>query len=447
LNNKITVLVAEDDAQMLELIDRVLSEEGYQVIGVSDGQQAIAHFETGDFDIVLTDIKMPGVDGMEVLARAVASRLDQPIILMTAFGSIASAVEAMQEGAFHYLAKPFDLDELLEVIDSAACQIRELKSIEALQMSASHAVFPIVFRSSAMARLLAEAREVAETKATVLIVGQTGTGKELLAEAIHEMSARVGRAFVTLDSSAIPEALLESELFGHKKGSFTGAVTDKPGIIEEADCGTLFLDEVGNLALPVQAKLLRFLQNQRYRRVGEVKERSLDVRLISASNRDLRELVSRDVFRDDLFYRLSVITLEIPCLKDRREDIPPLVFHFVRKFNSASSYRVEGVRKDAMAILVDYSWPGNVLELENVLERAMILREAGLIAPCDLPDELRLVTDKSDMTERSLEEVERQHILDLLTQCDGNQSRVARILGISRRTVYRKLKSWGAIDE
>jgi DNA-binding NtrC family response regulator len=439
-------LVAEDEPEMLELIRRVLTDEGYSVLPAHSGHEALARLEEGEFDLVLTDVRMPGPDGLAILRRAMARRLAQPVILMTAFGSIASAVEAMREGAYHYLTKPFDLEELLEVVDSAASQIRQLRALKAGD-EAADPVFPIVSRSTAMSRLLVMARDIAESNATVLVQGASGTGKELLARAIHRMSRRRDEPFVAVDSTAIPESLLESELFGHRRGSFTGAIADKPGIIAQADRGTLFLDEVGNLSMTLQAKLLRFLQERRYRRVGDVSERSVDVRLLSATNRNLRAAVADGAFREDLFYRLSVITLEIPALRDRREDIPPLVYHFIRRFNAASDYRVEGVRQDAMEALADYGWPGNVRQLENVLERAVILRKAGLIQPGDLPEDVVHARRSQAADARSLEEVERDHILRLLQEFDGNQSRVARILGISRRTVYRKLRSWGIATE
>jgi DNA-binding NtrC family response regulator len=295
-----------------------------------------------------------------------------------------------------------------------------------------------------MADLLRVARDVAASNATVLITGSSGTGKELLARAIHRASRRSGGPFVPLDCSAIPEALMESEIFGHRRGAFTGAVDDRPGIIQQADRGTLFFDEVGNLALPVQSKLLRFLQERRFRRVGEVEERSVDVRVISATNQDLTALATRGLFRHDLYYRLSVIPLRLPDLADRREDIAPLVYHFVRKFNVG--YQVEGVRADALDLLVDHAWPGNVRQLENAIERAVILRRAGLIQPRDLPEDiLRAEGGAPPSGGRSLDELEKRYITQLLRECRGNQSRVARILGINRRTLYRKLQKYGAV--
>jgi DNA-binding NtrC family response regulator len=434
----ISVLVAEDEPEMRNLLERVLADEGYLVRTARDGHETLQLIEDGGFDLILSDIRMPGPDGMEVLHRSMARRLHQPIILMTAFGSISSAVDAMRAGAYHYLTKPFSLDDLLEIVGEAAAQIRQLRSIHA---DGGDLAFPIVFRSRAMARLLAMARDVAASSASVHITGASGTGKELLARAIHTLGATSRGPFVPVDCGAIPEGLLESELFGHRRGAFTGAVADKTGIVEEADGGTLFLDEVGNLPAPMQAKLLRFLQDRRFRRVGDTVERSVEVRLVSASNRDLRAMVRDGSFREDLYYRLAVICLEIPPLRERREDIPPLVYHFIRRFNASGGYAVEGVRQDALDVLVDHPWEGNVRQLENVIERAVILRKAGLVQPADLPSELTSTPDPASA--RSLEELERAHILQLLEECAGNRSRVARILGISRRTVHRKLQQYG----
>lgn len=437
----IRILVAEDDEEMLELLVKVLREEGYGVVNASSGDEAIARLDDEPIDIVLTDIRMPGVDGMGVFRGAMTRNLHQPVILMTAFGSIESAVQAMKEGAYYYLAKPFNIEDLLETVAGAAERVRHIRAMELEPAQETGSFFPMVFRSRTMTDLLDMSREVASSNATVLITGSTGTGKEILARAIHDMSPRKDRTFEAVDCNAIPEALLESELFGHKRGAFTGAVSDKRGLVELADGGTLFLDEVGNLSAPVQAKLLRFLQGRQFRRVGEVKERSVDARVISATNRDLRELITEGSFREDLFYRLSVFPLEVPDLKDRWEDIPALSYHFIRAFTGG--YQVEGIRSDALDLMIDYPWPGNVRQLENVIERAVILRKSGLIQPRDLPDEVVGDRDAGPLARRSLDDVERSYILKLLEDCDGNQSRAARILGINRRTLYRKLRKWG----
>jgi two-component system, NtrC family, response regulator AtoC len=440
----IRVLVAEDDNEMRELLVRVLADEGYAVSAARDGSEAMAQIEEGAFDLVISDVRMPGPDGREVLRRAMARGLHQPVILMTAFGSIEAAVEAMRDGAYYYLAKPFDIDDLLEVVGGASARVREQRAFLQSEEDGGGSPFPIVSRSAVMAELLRVARDVAASNATVLITGGSGTGKELLARAIHRASRRAGGPFVPLDCSAIPETLMESELFGHRRGAFTGAVDDRPGIIQQADRGTLFLDEVGNLALPVQSKLLRFLQERRFRRIGEAEEHSVDARVISATNQDLAALAARGSFRHDLYYRLSVIPLRLPDLGERREDIAPLVYHFIRKFNVG--YQVEGVRADALDLLVDYGWPGNVRQLENAIERAVILRRAGLIQPRDLPEDILHSDGEAPPSGgRSLEELERRYIAQLLQECRGNQSRVARILGINRRTLYRKLQKYGAV--
>ncbi len=433
----VRVLVAEDDDEMRHLVIRVLSDEGYQAIAARDGTEATRILETGEFDIVLSDVRMPGATGMDVLHQAMARHLHQPVILMTAFGTIESAVQAMRGGAYHYLAKPFDIEDLVTVVGGAARKILELRALEKEGAFAGGFVFPIVFRSSAMKELLRMVQDIADSSATVLLTGSSGTGKELLARAIHGLTARREKPFVAVDCNAIPESLLESELFGFRRGAFTGAVMDKQGIIEQANGGTLFLDEIGNLSLPVQAKLLRFLQERTFRRVGDVSEHGVDIRLIAASNRDLPADIQKGAFREDLFYRLSVIHLKLPDLQDRREDIVPLVYFFIRKFNKG--YHVDGIRQDAMDLLVGHAWPGNVRQLENVVERAVILRKAGLIQPRDLPDEIVLAQATSS---RSLEEMERLYVLRLYKECGGNQSRVARILGINRRTLYRKLRKY-----
>ena len=440
----IRVLVAEDDQQMVDLLQRVLGEEGYQVTAVRDGAQALAKLEEQpSFDLVLTDLRMPGLDGMELLRRAMARQLRQPVILMTAFGTIDSAVQAMREGAYYYLAKPVHIEDLLEIVGSAADVVRQQRGAESVVPLGDPSFFPIVFRSASMAALLKMAHEVAASSASVLITGSSGTGKELLARAIHGLSPRASRPLVAVDCNAIPETLLESELFGHRRGSFTGATSDKRGLVEEASEGTLFLDEIGNISLVVQAKLLRFLQERRFRRVGDTDERQVNLRLISASNKDLREGVDRGDFREDLFYRLSVIPLRIPDLKERSEDVAPLAYHFVRKFNSG--YKIEGIRKDALELLLEYPWPGNVRQIENVIERAVILRKAGLIQPRDLPEEITART--AQPSGKSLEETERDYILQLLRECSGNQTQVSRILGINRRTLYRKLRKYNEEPE
>ena len=442
----VTILIAEDDPEMLAMLDLILRDRGYEVIGLTSGVDAVEALETRQFDIVLTDIKMPGASGMDVLRTARARTLNQPVILMTAFGSVDSAVEAMKEGAYYYITKPFDNDDLIQVVDECAHQVRLRKRSEELASTeGGDTMFPIVFRSTGFRRVIQLVHEVAPSHATVLITGESGTGKDLIAREIHRRSACASGPFVPVDANAIPENLLESELFGHVRGSFTGAVRDQPGIVFRADGGTLFLDEIGNLNVAMQSKLLRFLQDRKYRRVGESQEREADVRLLTATNADLPRMMKAGTFREDLYYRLSVIHIDVPALRDRREDIAPLAYHFLRKFNAG--FRVEGFRPEVLDVLVDFDWPGNVRQLENAVEHAVIMRKAGLIQKRDLPEWFPSGPDPSFARDRSLEAMERNHIQRVLDECEGNQSRAARILGIDRKTLARKLKLIGPGEE
>ena len=391
-------------------------------------------------DLVIADADFTG-GAAQVLEHLLDGKgFEPPLILASNRPTVTQAVQSMRAGAADYVALPVSSVELDRVVSVASVQARQLRSLRTSAGSMDPSL-PLVFQSAGMTELLGLVREIADSKASVLIQGASGTGKELLARSLHMLSARHEGPFVVVDSSAIPETLLESELFGYRRGAFTGADRDKPGIIESADGGTLFLDEVGNLSPQVQAKLLRFLQERTLRRVGDVHERSVDIRLLSASNRDIRAAAADGSFREDLYYRLSVFTLDVPPLRDRSDDIPVLAAHFIHRHNVESGYRVDGIHPDAMEALVSYPWPGNVRQLENIVERAVILRRAGAIQLADLPDEL--VQDTiGPQGAQSLHEIEREHVLRLLDECGGNKSQVARILGISRRTVYRKLKAW-----
>ena len=443
---EIRVLVAEDDASMRSMLTGLLAEEGFKANGAASGDEAIAVLAGESVDIVLTDLRMPLASGMDVLRAARSQAAPPPVILMTAFGTIDSAVEAMKEGAYSYITKPFDIEDLVQVIGECAQQVRLRKKAEqSASTEGAGTAFPIVFRSPAFRRVLSLVHEVAESNATVLITGESGTGKELIAHEIHRRSGRRSAPFVALDVHSVPETLLESELFGHIRGSFTGATRDKVGIVEQADGGTLLLDEIGNLSVPIQAKLLRFLQERKFRRVGEASERSVELRLVAATNCDLKAMMNEGTFRDDLYYRLSVIQIRVPPLRERSEDIAPLAYHFLRKHNQG--FRVDGFRPDVLDLFVDFDWPGNVRQLENAVEHAIILRKAGLIEPRDLPEWLSgRSIDADQLHARSLEVVEKGHIRRVLDDCDGNQTRAARILGIDRKTLGRKLRAWGEGD-
>ncbi len=432
------ILVAEDDREMLELLEQVLSEDGYLVKGVPDGAAALRALQEGDFDLVLTDIRMPQASGLDVLQQARASYLHQPVILMTAFGSIESAVEAMKAGAYSYIPKPFDLDELLAQVGEVAHQIHQTQ--RAAGSPDPDTPFPIVFKSKAFQRVIDLVADVAESSATVLITGESGTGKELIAEQIHRRSSRKDKDFVAFNVTAIAEHLVESELFGHVKGSFTGAIGDKTGLIEKASGGTLFLDEVGDMDLAMQIKLLRFIQERRIRKVGSVDSIPVDIRLLAATNQDLAELIKQGRFREDLFYRLSVVNIHLPPLRERREDVMELAFHFLRRFNQDGA--ITGFNPDAINLLTDHPWPGNVRQLENAIEYACLRRKKGTISKDDLPQWLGSYSTEHLTDGRALDVIERQHIEQVLADCDGNQSRAARVLGINRRTLGRKLKQY-----
>ena len=360
------------------------------------------------------------------------------MILMTAFGSIESAVEAMKAGAYSYIPKPFDLDELLAQVGEVAHQVR--LRVEDSKQSRENSPFPIVFKSKSFQHVMDLVADVADSQATVLITGESGTGKELVAKEIHRRSPRKDKDFVAFNVTAIAENLVESELFGHVKGSFTGAVSDKIGLIRKAEGGTLFLDEVGDMSQAMQIKLLRFIQERRIRRVGSVTSDAVDVRLIAATNQNLTERIAKGLFREDLFYRLSVVNIVLPPLRERREDIIELAYHFLRRFNKEGNIR--GLAPEVLSLLTDYPWPGNVRQLENAMEYATLRRKRGVIVKADLPQWLVPADGEMPLDERSLEAVERQHIEQVLTECQGNQSRAARILGINRRTLGRKLKQY-----
>ena len=433
------ILLAEDDKDMNDLVAGVLRETGYQVVTAGDGETAISLLFKMEFDLVVTDIKMPRATGMSILTKVQKLPKTPPVILITAFGSIDSAVQAMKEGAYYYLTKPFRMTDLLEIVEGALNLVVVQKEFYSNNFE-KECFFPVIFKSKVMQNLMKLLSKVSDSETSILIQGESGTGKELVAKEIRRLSSRNIKPMVALDCSSIPETLLESELFGHIKGSFTGAVCDKQGLIIEANTGTLFLDEISNIPITTQAKLLRFLQERKIRKIGSPNEIEIDVRIISASNQDLKEMISRREFRDDLYYRLAVIPIYLPPLRERREDIAPMVYHFIRKFDQKLT--ITGLQPQIMDVLISYDWPGNVRELENVIERAVVLRKEGMITINDLPPELLKLPQSEERSQLSLEEIEQHHIEKMLLECNNNQSQVARILGIDRRTLYRKIKKY-----
>jgi two-component system response regulator HydG len=443
---QVRILIAEDDHNMRDFLVQALTEEGYFTLSVGNGLEAIELLENESFDIILTDLKMPRATGMDVLTSVRSRSLPYPVIFMTAFGTIESAVEAMKLGAYSYITKPFDLDDLLTLLQEVSEQVRPRIEIESGTMrSGDRNSFPIVYRSQLFQSVVSKIQSVADSPASVLITGETGTGKELIAKELHRCSSRNSKPLVVVNVNTIPENLLESELFGYRKGAFTGADRDHAGLVEQADGGTLFLDEIGDLSLQVQVKLLRFLQDRTFRRVGDTQQRHVDVRLVAATNRNLGEELEKGNLREDLYYRLAVITINAPPLRERRADIPVLAYHFLRKYDSNN--RITGFRPEILDLLTDYDWPGNVRQLEGAVEHAVILRKSGIIQKRDFPEWFAKPEKAPDENPRSLEAVEREHILDLLRKCGGNRSRTARILGIDRRTLGRKLSSYGILDD
>jgi two-component system, NtrC family, response regulator AtoC len=446
------MLVVDDDARMRELVAKVLAREGYVVRSLPRGQDVLQALEEGPADLVISDIRMPEMDGLTLLREVKRVAPETSVLLMTAFGSIDTAVQAIKAGAYDYLTKPFKMDEMILVVRRAMEERHLRAEVRALreEVSTKYHFSNILGKSKPMRELFALIRKVAGSRTTVLVQGRSGTGKELVAKAIHYNSPRHDHPLVTVNCSAIPKDLLESDLFGHAKGAFTGAIAHKRGLFEEAHGGSLFLDEIGELNPELQVKLLRVLQEHEIRRVGETRTIGVDVRLIAATNRDLVQAVKEGLFREDLYYRLNVIPITLPDLKDRADDIPLLVTHFLMKYAKEADPLIEGITKDAMRLLLEYDWPGNVRELENVIERAVILGQGPQILPEDLPAHLR--THQTPMPHQlsaasphqpTLEELEREYIARILRETHWHQIQAAHILGIDRRTLYRKIRTYG----
>ena len=443
------VLVVEDDAVVLGLLGKVLAEAGYAVTGVGSGEAALQELDKQLFDAVLLDLNLPGVQGMDVLSVGPSLQTDTPFVVMTAFGSVDTAVEAMKRGAFDYVSKPFRTEELLLTLRRAHEEAELRREVARLRRHVKDAggAPEMVGRSAAMDRVRDLIARVAPSRATVLITGDTGTGKELVARSIHALSGRAERSFVGLNCSAIPETLLESELFGHVKGAFTGAITNKRGLMEEASGGTLFLDEVGTVSPNIQVKLLRVLQERTIMRVGAREAVPVDIRLIAATNLDLAEEVRSGRFREDLFYRLSVFPVHVPALRERRDDIPLLAAYFLRRAAAEHQVTPPAIPPTTMQRLIEYEWPGNVRELENFVERAVIMHAGAKTIPFDPGEGLHRRREhdllRNARSERwDLDRLEREYILSVLDEVAGHQGRAAEILGIDRRTLYRKLKRY-----
>ena len=449
MSSPIGILIVDDDEITCNLLEEVLSKEGYVVDKALNGREAIAKGENKPYDVVLTDIRMIDVDGMEVLRAYRQKSPDSIIIMMTAFGSIETAIGAIKEGAYDYVSKPFKLDEIKLTIRRALEQKRLLQEnlFYRQELITKYKLENIVGRSPQMLQVYKTVARVAESRSTVLIAGESGTGKELVARAIHFNSPRSSKPYVAVDCGSLAETLLESELFGHVRGAFTGAVTNKKGLFEEADNGTCFLDEVGDISLAMQAKLLRVIQEHEIKRVGGTETTKIDVRIIAATNKNLEELVAEKKFREDLFYRLNVVSIHLPPLRERLDDIPFLADHFLRKYAAENEKPVSRISAEVLDLLLRYQWPGNVRELENVIERAVTLSPHSLILPEDLPRRLRVEPSEISATslpsQVSLTELEKIYIKKVLEETGGNKKRAADILGIDRRTLYRMAARYG----
>ncbi len=447
------ILVVDDEEAIRSGLAEILTEEGYDVEQAGDGQSALARVREAVFDLVCTDVRMPRMDGLELVERVKQESPETELIVITGFASLQSAVDAVKRGAEDYLSKPFDLDEVRLTVKRAL----EKKSLRDKQGRLERRVAhlspgkALLGKSAAFLRSLQLLERVAPTQSTVLILGETGTGKELVAREIHRQSPRAAEPFIPINCGALPDTLLESELFGYAKGAFTGADKNTHGLFEAADRGTLFLDEIGNISLSMQQRLLRVLESGELLRLGERKVRKVDVRIVAATNSDLKRDVEKGLFRQDFYYRLRVLSLELPPLRDRMDDLPLLANHFLEGCAARFHKKIDGFSKPALAALSGHRWPGNIRELENSVEHAAILCVTPSIELEDLPGELRekAVTDGGAAAAPvTLDALERQHILRVLRESGGHRGRTAEILGINRRTLYRKLIEYGvARDE
>lgn len=450
------IFVVDDDAVARDLLAEALKKEGYDVEAFLNGAEAIERGRQAQVDLVLTDIRMGTVDGLAVLREFKKFSPDTSIVLLTSFGSLEGAIEAIKQGAYDYLAKPFRKEEIKLVVQRSLEHSRLVRENARVRGELKERVewTHLVGSSPAMLEVYKLVARVSEGKSTVLLEGESGTGKELIARAIHANSLRGERSFIPVNCAALPDNLLESEMFGHEKGAFTGATGSKAGLFEAANGGTLFLDEIGDLGSALQVKLLRVMQDQEVRRVGGTGSMKVDVRIIAATNRDLAAQVKEGKFRDDLYYRLNVVRIVLPSLVDRREDIPMLAHHFLQKFAGGAGHPVKGFLPETLALLKQYRWPGNVRELENAIERAVSLSHGPLLMPEDLPEAIHQgqagTEDVKSVKEGdpgqamlTLEEVEKRHLVRVLKETKGNKVKAAKILGIDRRTLYRMAERFG----
>jgi two-component system, NtrC family, response regulator HydG len=442
-----TLLVADDDPGLRESLERTLTREGYRVVLASDGRAALERVQAGGVDLIVTDLRMPGLTGLELLRAAKAIMPDVDVILLTAFGTVEEAVKAMKDGAYDFLTKPFRREQLIKLVDKALERRDLIEQNKALkkQLEDIRAKGQMIGASPAFRRMLTLVEQIADSSATILIQGESGAGKELVARTIHERSGRRAGPFVAVNCAALPETLLESELFGYEKGAFTGAAGRKEGRFELANGGTLFLDEVADLSLVTQPKILRVLQEGEFERLGATRTIQVDVRIVSATNQDLAEMVKDKRFREDLYYRLNVITVRVPPLRERHEDVRVLAQHYLRVYAAKNGRKLEGFSNEALERLESYAWPGNVRELENLIERTVLLARKDRIDAEDLPEEVAGVKRPPrdailELVGTPLADIEQRLLDETLRITGGNKTQAAKLLGIDVRTVARKLE-------
>ena len=448
------VLVVDDEPKLCDLLSSALSQNDVQVFTAGNGLQALAILEQQDIDLVISDWRMPGMDGPQLLAEVKQRYPQLPVIVMTAYSTVKNAVQSMRNGAYDYIAKPFDIDEL-DITVNKALQFRDILRDNArmrAELDEHQHVDSLIGDSPSFRRVLQAIDSVRDSSATILLTGESGTGKEMVARAIHKHGSRADKPFVAVNCAAIPEGLLESEMFGHRKGAFTGAVADRVGRFLQADKGTLFLDEVGDMPLALQAKILRALQERVIEPVGDPRERKVDVRVIAATNKNLLEAVANKEFREDLYYRLNVFPIPLPALRERVEDIAPLARHFAHSLGATAGKRINGFSPDALQAMAEYNWPGNIRELQNCVERATIVATSQTIEDSDLPPYLftpqpnqhgavpQLGPSVPPDLEAALAEVEKAYILAALQQANGVQAAAAQLIGISERSFWYRLK-------
>ncbi len=445
---KFSVLVIDDEKNIRTGLKAALEMDGYEVLLAADGDEGLELALHGDVDLVITDLRMPGVSGEEILRRVTSESPGIPVIVLTGHGTVENAVEAMRSGAYDFLTKPLNLDRL-SLLVKRALQSRELvlhnRELER-EMEGRKSFEHIIGKSPAMIKVFEVVKRVAPTKASVLITGESGVGKELIANALHNLSPRKDSPFVKVHCAALAETLLESELFGHEKGSFTGAVSRKRGRFELAHSGTIFLDEIGEIDQSVQIKILRVLQEKKFERVGGEETLEVDVRVVTATNRDLEREIAEGRFREDLFYRLNVVRIHVPPLRERKDDLPLMISAFIKEFAEENGKRIEGIEPKARSALYAYDWPGNVRQLRNCIESAVVLSSGPNITLEDIPPSIRPgdeIPAVSIPVGSTLSDAEREVILRTLSSCNGNKSRTAEILGIGRKTLHRKLDEYG----